>query len=98
MAIEQQSRYEPAKVLYFDSRRGTGHCITRAGSKCRITSAAVSEANVTALDPDDEIFVRLDEHDRTRVEALHLPEPVAGPEPTPMPAKTVFRKPNSRKR
>jgi hypothetical protein len=85
MAIEQQSRFEPATVLYFDSRRGTGRCLTRAGRLCRIPLGAVNEANITALDEGAEIFVAIDEYNPCRIDRLRLPEPAVVPEPTPKP-------------
>jgi cold shock CspA family protein len=86
MAIEEtKSRYERARVLYFDSRRGEGYCLTQAGKKARIPLSAVNEANLITLDEGDEIQVCIDEHNRNRIDRLRLPEPAAAPEPPPRP-------------
>jgi len=79
--IEEKSRYEPARVVYFDSRRGTGRAITQKGATVRIPLSAIREANLLVLDPGDEIYVALDEHDRARVDKLHLPEPALAKKP-----------------
>lgn len=82
MAIEERRYYEPARVIYFDSRRGTGRCHTKAGRTARIPLAAVREANLITLDPGDEIFVCLDERNPARVDRLHLPIPAREEKPT----------------
>jgi hypothetical protein len=74
MTIGERSHFEPARVVYFDSRRGTGRCITQTGRHARIPLGAVRAASITVLDPGDEIYVSIDELNPTRVDALHLPE------------------------
>jgi hypothetical protein len=75
MPIEERSNFEQARVVYFDSRRGTGRCITRTGRHARIPLSAVRQANLITLDPGDEIFIVVDELNPQRVEKLTLPKP-----------------------
>jgi hypothetical protein len=81
MAIEERHHYELARVVFFDARRGTGHAITLTGRKVRIPLGAVREAGVITLDAGDQIFVCVDEHDRTRVDRLCMPDPAAEKQP-----------------
>jgi cold shock CspA family protein len=75
MAIEERNRYEPARVLFFNVRAGYGKAITCTGRRVRVPLSALREARLLTLDPGQEVYVSLDEHDHTRVEALRLPEP-----------------------
>jgi cold shock CspA family protein len=75
MAIGEATRFQPAKVLFFNVRAGYGKAITRTGRKVRVPLGALHEARLLTLDPGQEVYVSLDEHDHTRVEALRLPEP-----------------------
>jgi cold shock CspA family protein len=80
---EQQVVFQTARVLFFDPRKGYGRAITGLGRRVYIPAQAMSDAGLVALEPGTTVFVMLDEHRRTHVERIKLPElaPVA-PKPT----------------
>jgi|HubBroStandDraft_6_1064221.scaffolds.fasta_scaffold1085389_2 hypothetical protein len=73
--IAEKPIFQPATVVYFDSRRGTGRCTLWTGRRARIPLSAMREARLITLDQGDSIFVSLDELDKGRVEVLRLPAP-----------------------
>ena len=62
-----------ATVLYFNPRRGYGMAIiTKSGRRVRIPLSAMKAAKLLTLEPGAKVYVQVDGHDRTRVEALQL--------------------------
>ena len=46
--------------------------IARSGRRVRIPLSAMKAAKLLTLEPGEKIYVQVDGHDRTRVEALQL--------------------------
>ena len=66
---------EPARVVKFDSRRGSGAAILiNSGRRVIIPWSALRNAHVATLSPGDSIYVEVDYLDKRRVEAIRLPD------------------------
>lgn len=75
MAIGEKTRFQSARVLFYNVRHGWGRAVTGSGRKVYIPRQALIDEGVVTLESGATIEVALDELNPQRAEHVRLPPP-----------------------